>query len=37
MKHFVGINTKHVATCTEISAQPCKLLKHYGTIVSASR
>ena len=25
MKHFVGINTKHVATCTEISAQPCKL------------
>ena len=25
----VGINTKHVATCTKISAPPCKLLKYY--------
>ncbi len=25
----IGINTKHVATCTKISAPPCKLLKYY--------
>ena len=28
----VGINTKHVATCTKISAPTCKLLKYYGIV-----
>ncbi len=28
----VGINTKHVATCTKMSAPTCKLLKYYGIV-----
>jgi len=37
MKHCVGINTKHVATCTKISAQPCKFRKHYGSVSLAMK